>query len=67
MSKTIFHAVPVMRCHCPAKHYQSEGQALEYTRKATNAFRVVYAVWRVRQHTLRLLRRVTPAHVQVRA
>lgn len=66
MPKTIFHAVPAMRCHCPAKHFQSERQALEYARKAADAFRVGYAVWRVRKGTLRLLRRYPPAHVQAR-
>ena len=44
MSKTIFHAVPAMRCHCPAKHFRSERQALEYAQQAANAFRVTYAV-----------------------
>jgi hypothetical protein len=67
MPKTIFHAVPAMRCHCPAKHFQSERQALTYARKAADAFRVSYAVWRVRKGTLRLLKRFPPAHVQVRA
>jgi hypothetical protein len=67
MSKTIFQAVPVMRCHCPARHFRSEGQAVEYARNAANAFRVAYAVWRVRKGTLRLLKRYPPAHVQVRA
>ena len=67
MPKTIFHAVPAMRCHCPAKHFQSERQALEYARKAADTFRVAYAVWRVQRGTLRLLRRFPPAHVQVRA
>jgi hypothetical protein len=64
---TIFHAVPAMRCHCPAKHFRSERQALDYARKAADTFRVAYAVWRVRKGTLRLLRRYPPAHVQVRA
>ena len=67
MGKTIFHAVPVFRCHCPAKHFPSEPEALEYARKAANAFRVGYAVWRVRKGTMRLLKRYPPAHVQVRA
>ena len=67
MSKTIFHAVPAMRCHCPAKHFRSVRQALEYARKAADAFQVAYAVWRVRRGTLRLLKRFPPAHVQVRA
>jgi len=43
MSKTIFHAVPAMRCHCPAKHFRSVQQAIEYARKAADAFRVSYA------------------------
>jgi hypothetical protein len=64
---SIFHAVPAMRCHCPAKHFRSERQALEYGRKAADAFRVAYAVWRVCKGTLRLLRRYPPAHVRVRA
>ena len=67
MPKTIFHAVPAMRCHCPAKHFRSERQALEYARQAATTFRVAYAVWRVRKGTLRLLRRYPPAHVRVRA
>jgi hypothetical protein len=67
MPKTIFHAVPAMRCHCPAKHFRNVRQALEYARKAVDTFRVAYAVWRVRRGTLRLLKRFPPAHVQVRA
>ena len=67
MHKTIFHAVPAMRCHCPAKHFRNAQKALEYARKASAAFRVAYAAWRVRKGTLRLLRRYPPAHVQVRA
>jgi hypothetical protein len=67
MHKTIFHAVPAMRCHCPAKHFRNVRQALEYARQAADTFRVGYAVWRVRKGTLRLLKRYPPAHVQVRA
>ncbi len=67
MSKTIFHAVPAMRCHCPAKHFRNVRQALQYARQAADSFRVSYAVWRVQRGTLRLLRRFPPAHVQVRA
>jgi hypothetical protein len=55
-----------MRCHCPAKHFRNVRQALEYARKAADAFRVAYAVWRVRKGTLRLLKRFPPAHVQLR-
>jgi hypothetical protein len=67
MHKTIFHAVPAFRCLCPAKHFRNVRQALEYARKAADAFRVCYAVWRVRKHTLRLMKRFPPANVQVRA
>ena len=67
MPKTIFHAFPAMRCHCPAKHFRNVRQALQYARKAADAFQVAYAVWRVHKGTLRLLRRFPPAHVQVRA
>ena len=67
MSKTIFHVVPAFRCHCPAKTFRNAQMALEYARKAADTFRVSYAVWRVRKHTLRLLKRFPPAHVQVRA
>jgi hypothetical protein len=63
--KTIFHAVPAMRCHCPAKHFQSARQALQYAEKAARTFRVAYAFWRFRKGTLRLLRRFPPPHVQV--
>ena len=63
----IYHAVPVFRCHCPAKTFRDVQAAAEYAQKAANAFRVGYAVWRVRKGTLRLLRRYPPAHVQVRA
>ena len=52
----IYHAVPAMRCHCPAKHFRSERAALEYAQKAADTFRVAYAVWRVRKGTLRLLK-----------
>ena len=37
MSKTIFHAVPAMRCHCPAKHFRNAQAALQYARKASAA------------------------------
>jgi hypothetical protein len=67
MSKTIFHAVPARRCPCPAMAFRNAQDALEYARRAANAYRVAYAVWRVRKGTLRLLRRYPPAHVQVRA
>jgi hypothetical protein len=67
MHKTIFHAVPALRCHCPAKIFRSERKALEYARQAANAFHVAYAVCCVRKGTLRLLRRYPPAHVQVQA
>jgi hypothetical protein len=63
----IYHAVPAFRCHCPAKAFRSERQALEYAEKAANAFKVAYAVWRVRKGKLRLLKRYPPAHIQVRA
>ena len=56
-----------MRCHCPAKHFRRVRQALQYARKAADAFRVAYAVWRVRKGTLRLLKRYPPTLVQVRA
>ena len=39
MPKTIFHAVPAMRCHCPAKHFRNAQAALQYARKASAAFR----------------------------
>jgi hypothetical protein len=55
MRTTFFHAVPAMRCHCPAKTFRKASQALEYARQAANAFKVAYAVWRVRKGTLRLL------------
>jgi hypothetical protein len=67
MHKTIFHAVPAMRCHCPAKIFRKARQALRYAQEAADTFEVAYAVWRVRKGTLRLLRRYPPAHVQVRA
>ena len=67
MRATLFHAFSAMRCHCPAKTFRKASQALEYARQAANAFKVAYAVWRVRKGTLRLLRRFPPAHVQVRA
>ena len=67
MPKTIFHAVPAMRRHCPAKRFRRVRQALQYARKAADAFRVAYAVWRVRKGTLRLLKRYPPTLVQVRA
>ena len=67
MHKTIFHAVPAMRCLYPAKHFRNVRQALEYARQAADTFRVAYAVWRVHKGTLRLLKRYPPAHVQVRA
>jgi hypothetical protein len=43
-----------MRCHCPAKHFRNVRQALQYARRAADTFRVAYAVWRVRNGTLRL-------------
>jgi hypothetical protein len=67
MHKPIFHAVPALRCHCPAKIFRSERKALEYAQQAANAFWVASAVWRVRKGTPRLLRRYPPAHVQVQA
>ncbi len=67
MSKTIFHAVPAMRCHCPAKTFRGARQALEYARQAAKTFRIEYSVWRSCKGTLRLLKRYPPAHVQVRA
>ena len=67
MRATLFHAFSAMRCHCPAKTFGSERQAMEYARKAADTFRVAYAVWRVRKGTLRLLRRYPRAHVRVRA
>jgi hypothetical protein len=67
MRTTLFHAVPAMRCHCPAKTFRNSRQAFQYAEKAANAFKITYAVWRVRKGTLRLLRRYPPAHVRVRA
>ena len=63
----LYHAVPAFRCHCPAKAFKSECKALEFAQNAANAFQVAYAVWHVREGTLRLLKRYQPAHVQVRA
>ena len=67
MRATLFHAVPAMRCHCPAKTFRKAQEALQYAQRAADTFQVAYAVWRVRKGTLRLLRRYPPAHVRVRA
>jgi hypothetical protein len=56
-----------MRCHCPAKNFHKEKQALEYAQEAADMFKAAYAVWRVWKGTLRLLRRYPPARVRVRA
>jgi hypothetical protein len=67
MPKTIYHAVPAVRCPCPAMAFGNARDAREYARRAANAFRVAYAVWRVGKRTLRLLKRYPPAHVRVGA
>jgi hypothetical protein len=67
MRKTIYYAVPAVRCPCPAMAFCTARDAREYARRAADAYRVVYAVWRVGKRTLRLLKRYPPAHVQVRA
>jgi hypothetical protein len=41
--------------------------ALEYARRAAEAFRVGYAVWRVRKGTLRLLKRFPAPQIRRRA
>jgi hypothetical protein len=64
---SIFHAVAALCGHGPAKTFRSERQGLEYARNAADTFRVAYAVWRARKHTLRLMKRFPPARVQVRA
>jgi hypothetical protein len=67
MHKTIFHAVPALRCHCPARTFRQARQALRYAQEAADTFKVAYAVWRVCRATLRLLKRYPPAYVRVRA
>src|SRR5215472_15611521 len=57
MHKTIFHAVPTMPCHCPAKTFRKAKQALAYARNAANTFRVSYAVWRLQGGRIRILKR----------
>jgi hypothetical protein len=62
----IYHAVPAVRCACPAKTFRKVKQALAYARKAANAFQVAYAVWRVQGGRIRLLKRFPPGAIRRR-
>ncbi len=53
---SLYHAVPACRCRCPAKVFQNARDALDYARRAANALRVGYAVWRVHGGRVRLVR-----------
>jgi hypothetical protein len=63
----IFHAVPAFRCHCPPKTFRKAKQALAYARKASETFRVAYAVWRVQGGRIRLLKWFPPGAIRRRA
>jgi hypothetical protein len=52
----IYHAAPAFRCHCPAKSFRKAKPALAYARKASQTFRVAYAVWRVHGSRICLLK-----------
>jgi hypothetical protein len=51
-------ATPAFRCHAPAKGFRDAQDALQYARRAADAFRVGYAVWDVSQGRLRCLERI---------
>jgi hypothetical protein len=40
MRTTFFHAVPAMRCHCPAKTFRKARHSLQYAQQAAATFKV---------------------------